>query len=129
MGSEYTFYDYVGGGGTNAIRVWLDGLPVKARAKFKRRLLALEGTRPGDWTRPLVDTLSGHCRGLFAVRVRDDKQHRILGAHMDRTPILLHGFDKPGKKVDTQECDRAFSRLADVNGDPQKYRVEHNYDD
>ncbi len=129
MGSEFTFYDYAGRDGTSAVRAWLGGLPVTARAKFKRRLLALEGTRHGDWHRPLVDTLHGHCHGRFEVRVSEDKQYRILGAHMGRTPILLHSFDKPGRKVDTIECDRAFSRLAEVNSDPQRYRVEHSYDD
>ena len=128
MGSEFSFYNYVDGAGNDVIRAWLETLPTKPRQRFKTWLLHLEGTPHGNWTRPYVETLDGYCAGLFEIRVSLGKQYRLLGTHMGKTPTLLHGFIKPGKKVRREECDRAFKHLADVSSDPEKHRVEHSYD-
>lgn len=129
MGSEFTFHDYVNELGTNEIRAWLETLETKPRARFKKWLLHLEGTPPGQWTRPYVDTLTDHCQGLFEIRVPLDRQYRLLGAHENRTPTLLHGFVKPGDAVDEAECDRAFVKLERIHQDPDRHRAEHSYDD
>lgn len=130
MGSEFTFYDYRGDDGVNVIFEWLNGLRKGAKAKFTNRLLHLEGTPPGQWQRPLVETLTDACADLFEIRVAvSHHQFRILGAHMgsSRTPTLLHGFTKPGDAVDPAECAEANARKANVLRDPAKYRVEHKY--
>lgn len=129
MGSEYTFYDYMEGG-VNVIQVWLNGIPTGARVKFNTRLIHLEATPPGQWARPFVDTLDGHCAGLFEIRVPlSHQQYRIIGSHMgaDRTPTLLHCFIKRGDKVPKVECDSAKEIKNKVLANPAMYRVEHNY--
>src|SRR3990167_2146209 len=101
MGAEFTFYDYVDADGQNVIHKWLQSIPKGAKAKFNNRLRHLEATPPGQWTRPLVETLDGHCAGLFEVRVAVGRiQYRILGYHNAvREPTLVHPFIKPGAKV------------------------------
>lgn len=129
MGSEFTFYDFVDDGGRNIVHDWMEQIPPKAKAKFNKWFLHLEGMPHGQWTRPMVDTLDGHCAGLFEVRVSLDRQYRILGAHNDRQePTLLHGFIKPDDDVPEEDCDRAFVNKALAEAEPEKYRVEHRYE-
>ena len=128
MGSEHTFYEFCAEDGGNEIRIWLDGIPKGAKAKFNNWLQHLEATPPGQWKRPLVDTLDEHCAGLFEIRVKLSTQRfRILGAHTpDRTPTLLHCFIKPDAKVPHLDCDVAFANEAIVNANPKR-RVRHDY--
>ena len=131
MGSEFTFQDFVDDRGKNVIHDWLDDqIPVGAKAKFDKWILHLEATPHGDWKRPLVDTLDGHCAGLFEIRVEwDNQQYRLLGAHnAERKPVLLHGFIKPDDRVDQGECDRALARKAQVESGAKVRRVRHNYE-
>ena len=129
MGAEFTFYDFVDDAGQNVVRLWLDGIPKGAKAKFNNWLRHLEATPPGKWKRPQVETLDGKCAGLFEVRVSlSHQQYRILGSHSDdRKPTLLNCFIKPGKKVPEAECDRAFLRKDQVEANPKRHRVEHDY--
>ena len=130
MGSEYTFYDFVDDSGANVVREWLQGIPKGAKQKFNKWLMHLEAMPPGTWTRPLVDTLSGRCDGLFEIRVAlSGQRYRILGAHSpDRRPTLLHCFLKSGRKVPDEECLQAQLKKDQVEADPAKHRVEHNYE-
>jgi len=130
MGSEFTFYDFVDGQGANIVHDWLERIPTGAKQKFNKWLLHLEATPPGQWTRPLVDTLDDYCAGLFEVRVAlSGQQYRILGSHSaDRKPVLLHCFIKGGKRVPDEECDLANLKKAQVEADPRNHRVEHDYE-
>jgi hypothetical protein len=132
MGSEFTFYDYydtVDGVRVNVIHTWLETLPVEVRVKFKNWLLHLEGIPGGQWQRPLVDTLTGTCAGLFEIRAKRSRiQYRILGSHRTgQIPILLHGFIKPGARVPPSECFEALNRLARVNSNAAQYAGIHDY--
>ena len=134
MGSEFTFYDYVVDE-KNFIEEWLDNeVPEQVRAKFKNWLLHLEATKPGQWQRPLVDTLTDDCAGFFEIRAKLAKnQYRILGCHGpgERKPTLLYGFMKPGNKVPQWACNEANLRKERVLSDDQKpdqYRKPHNYE-
>jgi phage-related protein len=132
MGSEFTSYDYVDAGERNVVYEWLhsEDVPKAVRAKFTNWLQHLEATPIGQWQRPQVDTLTGYCGGLFEVRVsQSHQQYRILGSHMgaDRTPTLMHCFIKPDDKVSEKDCDHALLRKAQVEADPNKHRVEHDY--
>ncbi len=128
MGVEFTFYDFMDKDGANTIRSWLDSIPKGAKAKFNNWLVHLEATPPGQWKRPLVDTLDGHCAGLFEIRVSlSHQQFRILGGHTaERKPTLLHCFIKPGDEVPHEECDRANKNQEALRTDPAR-RVEHDY--
>lgn len=130
MGSEFTFQDFVDDGGNNVIHDWLAVIPVRAKVKFNKWLPHLEGTPSGEWKRPLVDTLDGHCKGLFEIRVAwGNRQYRMLGTHnAEREPVLLHGFIKPDDRVDQGECDRALARKAQVESGAKVHRVRHNYE-
>ena len=132
MGSEFTFYDYIDDEGRNVVYDWLHTLPKPARVKFTKWLQHLEATPRGQWSRPQVDTLDGHCAGLFEIRVAVSRlQYRILGSDTDREdnePTLLHCFVKTGKKVPHKDCDHALLRKAEVEANPHKRRVEHNYE-
>ena len=132
MGLEHTFYDYVDGAGVSVIHEWLNSVPIEVKQKLNRRLAHLEGTKQGNWQRPLVDTLTyGSCDDLFEVRAKfKRRQYRILGHHGPGrgTPTLLWAFIKPGAQVPETECDSAQSIKATVESDPQKYREEHNYE-
>ena len=127
MGAEFTFQDFVDDGGKNIVQEWFGQIPNGAKVKFNKWVDHLEGTGPGGWKRPLVETLTDHCAGLFELRAAlDGLQYRILGSHSaDRKPVLLHCFIKPDDKVDEGECDRAFARKAQVEADPDMHRVEH----
>ncbi|MBI4311361.1 MAG: type II toxin-antitoxin system RelE/ParE family toxin, partial [Chloroflexi bacterium] len=111
---------------------WLNGreVPKDVKAKLANRLLHLEATRLGDWKRPLVDTLTGHCQGLFEIRTAKARiQYRILGCHGPgtRTPTLLYGFIKRGDKVPDKDCDEALARKARVETNTIGHRVQHDY--
>jgi len=126
MGSEFTFYDFVER--TNLIHGWLNTLPIPVKVKFNKWLLHLEGLGPGEWRRPLVDYV---CGGLFEIRTsRNHIQYRLLGCHGpgDRSPTLLHGFTKPGRKVLDVDCNTALMRMELVHADADSYREEHRYD-
>ncbi|MGB6837010.1 MAG: type II toxin-antitoxin system RelE/ParE family toxin [Dehalococcoidia bacterium] len=129
MGSEFTFYDYVGDQGDNVIHAWLQVMPKKVKVKFNKQIMYLEATPLGQWSRPYVAILAEDCAGLFEIRVKLGQEYRMMGTHMPgRKPTLLHCFIKPGKKVPTMECNRALSKKAQVTADPRKHRVEHNYE-
>lgn len=129
MSSQFTFYDYLDDDGCNVIHEWLQSVPKGAKVKLNKRLVHLEATPPGQWKRPLVDTLDGHCKGLIEVRASlAGQQYRILGAHFgeDRKPTLLHCFIKIDDKVSDKDCDRALERKSKVLADPTKHRVVHD---
>ena len=130
MGSEFTFYDYVDASGVNVIHDWLETIPLQAKAKLTKWLLHLEETPKGQWTRPIVDTLTDDCDGLFEVRAKHSGSHyRLLATHDigDKTPTLFWGFQKNTKRVPPSECEQAFNIWAIVQADPQNRRVEHVY--
>jgi len=129
MSSQFTFYDYLDDDGSNLIHEWLQSVPNGAKVKLNKRLAYLEATPPGQWTRPLVDTLDGHCKGLFEVRASlAGQQYRILGSHFgeDRRPTLLHCFIKDDDKVSDEDCNRALERKTKVTADPTKHRMVHD---
>ena len=131
MGSEFTFYDYVDESGENTIHSWLHTIPPQAKAKLNRWLLHLEATRLGDWKRPLVDTLTDECDGLFEVRAKHSRKHyRLLGTHGigNKTPTLLFGFQKNTERVPPWTCNKAVEIWAVAQADPQNRRVEHDYE-
>ncbi|MBI4298923.1 MAG: type II toxin-antitoxin system RelE/ParE family toxin [Chloroflexi bacterium] len=131
MGSEFTFYDYIDDTGSNTIHSWLNSIDIRAKEKLNKRLLYLEGTSHGNWKRPLVDTLTDDCAGLFEVRARlQGQQYRILGSHSigQKTPTLLYAFIKKGDRVPADACQEAFRREAEISSSINKHRVVHNYE-
>jgi len=129
VGAEFTFYDYREG--TNLVHDWLNTLPVPVKAKLNNRLLYLEALGPGQWNRPLVETLTGACSGLFEVRTsRAHIQYRLLGCHGpgDREPTLLYGFIKTVRRVSKAHGDEALARKERVYASAGSHREQHRYD-
>ncbi len=130
MGKEHTFYDYTEEG-DNVVHAWLNTLPVKVKQKLNRLLEHLEALPVGSWKRPVVETLTGECDGLFEIRTsRSGIRYRLLGWHgpVRRRPTLLHGFAKKGAKVPPAECSTALARKELVESDHHTFRQLHRYD-
>jgi phage-related protein len=129
MGQEFQFADYRET--QNVIHRWLNMVPLTIKVKFNKWLLHLEALPPGEWKRPIVDTLTGHCAGLFEIRAKESHvQYRLLGCHGpgQRVFTLLHGFTKEDKKVSAADCDIALVRRQNVYDSPEKFREAHRYD-
>jgi hypothetical protein len=130
MGTEFTFFDYLDADGINTIKVWLDGPGKTVKAKVNNWLRHLEATPPGDWKRPLVDTLTDECAGLFEIRVeKSHLQYRILGFHGpgQRLPTLGLGIRKPDDEVPVEDCMEALRIKELVEVQPGSRRVEHDF--
>ena len=130
MGVEFTFFDYVDEDGVNTISAWLDGPGRAARAKLNAWLSHLESTSPGQWKRPIVDTLTGECVGLFEIRASIARQqYRILGFHGTghREATLALGTIKSGKIVPIEDCWEALSVKEVVEAQTADRRVRHDF--
>ena len=130
MGAEFTFFDYVDADGVNTIRAWLNGPGRAARAKLNAWLSHLESTSPGQWKRPIVDTLTGECAGLFEIRASIARQqYRILGFHGpgQREATLALGTIKLGKVVPIEDCREALSVKEVVEAQTADRRVRHDF--
>jgi phage-related protein len=131
VGSEFTFYDYVDQADVNQIHDWLQTIPEQVKAKLNNRLRHLEATKQGAWKRPLVDTLTEDCDGLFEVRASlSRQQYRILGTHRIATkaPTLLWAFQKNTRRVPASNSKEALEIWAIVKAEPPNRRTEHNYE-
>ena len=130
MGIEFTFFDYVDEDGVNTIKAWLNGPGRAARAKLNTWLSHLESTSPGQWKRPIVDTLTGECVSLFEIRASIARQqYRILGFHGpgQREANLALGIIKPGKTVPIEDCREALSIKEIIEAQRAARRVRHDF--
>ena len=83
---------------------FLDGLPVKIRAKVEKWMEQLERLGP-DLPRPYADTVSGKIRELRVVF--GSNQYRFLYFFYGKKVIITHGFMKKTDRLPTQEIDTA----------------------
>ena len=131
MGAEFTFYDYLDQQGHNVIRDWLDEARPRVKARFTMLIGLLEATPPGQWTRPVVDSLRGDCEGLFEVRANVQRvQYRLLGFHGPgrREVTLVVGASKSNNRwVPLSIPETARRRKADVTTDPVRFRAIHEF--
>lgn len=130
MGLFWTFHDYVDEKGDNAIHHWLNTEGKDAKAKFNRWIRHLEATAPGGWRRPLFDTLTDECQGLFEIRVTaSGMAYRLLGFHGPGQcePTLALGLLKNTPKVPPEDCKRALAIRDFVIERPSERRVEHDF--
>ena len=130
MGREFTFFDHVGEDGVNTIKAWLNGPGRAVKAKLNAWLSHLESTTPGQWKRPMVDTLTGECVGLFEIRAGIARQqYRILGFHGpgQREATLAIGIIKAGKAVSIGDCREALSIKEIIEAQPADRRERHDF--
>ena len=124
----WMFWDYKPN--DNVIRAWLDTLPKQAKQKFNNGLLHLAALPLGSWQRPIVDTLTDECAGLFEIRVRLGRVRYRLLRYNDGRPAQatrLHGFTTPNDKVDPTQCQEAYRRRDHLEQNPEERRVLHDY--
>lgn len=80
--------------------------------------------RPRDeWRRPEFDLLSGKMKGIGEIRLKVDKQYRILGFFGPRQSefTLLIGSSKKGKNYDPHETlETALYRMSEVIADGRR---------
>ena len=87
----WTFKDYLDSGGTNAIRSWLDSIPLKAMLKVEAHLLFLRAVE--TWPPQYVSAIKGW-PDLFELRiVFGGNQYRPIGffGPQQREFTLVHG--------------------------------------
>jgi hypothetical protein len=124
--AAWTIFDYLEADGGNAIRAWIDSLPIKAQAKIDTRLRHLEVTRV--WEPQYISALVG-CDDIYEIRIVSSGQYRPLGfygpAHREFT-ILLGAVEKGGRLIPRDACAIAQARMEIVNGN--RNRIEfHRY--
>jgi hypothetical protein len=79
-----------------------------------------------DWRRPEFDLLSGKMREIGEIRLRLEKQYRILGFFgPNRSDFtLLVGASKKGKQYDPRKAlETALERMQQVKNDGRLCRV------
>lgn len=130
MGAEFTFYDYIDENGINVVREWLHGEGVKVTADFNAKIMHLEATKKGLWSRPTFDDLKDDCDGLFELRGQTGKiKLRLLGffhPSQEKDATLVLGFRKTGKLARKYPCAEAFRLRDQVLAGAKRHRVIHD---
>ena len=104
--SNYEAIFYVRPSGRCSMDEFLDGLPVKARAKLMKWLEKLEELGP-DLPRPYADVVHGKIRALRVIFA--SSQSRCLYFFDGKKIVLTHGFVKKTDRVPDSEIERAES--------------------
>lgn len=122
-----TFRDFLEVGGTNAIREWLDGLPIQAKARINALLLRLEVDAPLQM--PYTRALVGPCAGLIELRVKaGNVQYRPLmcfGPGSKEVTILFGAEERNDRLVPSSACEIALKRK-ELIGDGER-TCEHDF--
>lgn len=108
---QYEVLFYVKENGESPVDVFLDALPVKARAKVEKWLELLEEEGP-DLPRPYADALRDKIREL-RVRFRA-VQYRLLYFFMAKKVVITHGFIKRTDRVPEEEIEKALKAMKDL---------------
>lgn len=106
----YEVYFYQTPKGRCPAEEFLDGLPVKARAKVARWIEELKTYGP-DLPRPYADIVSGKIRELRVIFA--SKQYRLLYFFYHRNIVITHGFMKKTDKVPEGEIETAQRSMID----------------
>jgi hypothetical protein len=122
----WTFRCYVSPNGRDMIADWYGRQTEQVQAAFDvAREYLVQRTRD-EWRRPDFDLLSGNMREIGEIRLKVDKQYRILGFFgPGRSEFtLLIGASKKGKTYNpVGTLDSALERMAQVKADGRCSRV------
>lgn len=105
---------------------WLGRQSADVRAAMDVALEFLQQRPRNEWRRPEFDLLSGKFRAIGEIRLKVDKQYRILGSfgpgHGEFT--LLVGSNKKGRNYDPPNAmDTALDRLGQMKANGSRSRV------
>lgn len=116
MAKEWTFKVFISSTKVNVFDKWLNALPIKARAKIKRRIEYLEITK--IWDKRYFKKVSGY-KDLYEIRIIcNNIQYRPIGClgPKGREFIILIGVIKKGKKLNPSNAfDTAYNRSILIN--------------
>jgi hypothetical protein len=119
----WTFRCYLSPSGRNAIDEWYARLSDEVQGAVDVALEFL-AQRPRDqWRRPEFDLLSGKMKGLGEIRLKVDKQYRILGFFGPRPSefTMLVGASKKGRSYDPRSAlETALARRLEVLADGRR---------
>jgi hypothetical protein len=116
----WTFRCYVSPNGRDMIEDWYGRQTDQVQAAFDVAREYLVQRPRDEWRRPDFDLLSGNMREIGEIRLKVDKQYRILGffgpGRSDFT--LLIGASKKGKTYNPiKAMETALDRMTQVKGD------------
>jgi len=101
--------------------VFIDSMPVKAKAKAARWIRKLEEYGP-DLPRPYADVVRGKIRELRVLFA--SMQYRFLYFFYGRHIIITHGFIKKTYEVPESEIIRANNMMLDFRARVEKEEME-----
>src|SRR3984893_16651279 len=122
----WTIRCYISRTGRDMIDDWCGRQTDEVRAALDTALEFLVQRPRNEWRRPEFDLLSGKMREIGEIRMKVDKQYRILGFFgPGRSEFtLLIGASKKGKNYDPKNAlDTAADRMDDVKRDQGRSRV------
>jgi hypothetical protein len=122
----WTIRCYVSATGRDMIDDWYKRQTTEIQAALDVALEYLVQRPRNEWRRPEFDLLSGRMRALGEIRLKVDKQYRILGFFgAGRADFTLHiGAGKKGKIYNpTDTLETALRRMAHVTVDGSRSRV------
>ncbi len=126
----WNFLDYVDPGGQNAIKLWLDSLPTKVKARINTRLQHLAGLDVLSDTR-YTEKLSGKYSNLIEIKIEaNNVQYRPLafyGPERWQITILFPAEERSDRFEPPGACDTALRRRIEVQAEPEKRTCAHDY--
>ena len=126
----WTFLDFVNASGQNEIRVWLDGLPKKVKAKVNTRLQHLQAEKVLIDTR-YTEVLHGECEGLMEIKIEAaNVQYRPLafyGPGDRQITILFPAEERSDRFEPPGACEAALRKREEVLRMPNERVCPHDY--
>jgi hypothetical protein len=116
----WTFRCYVSASGRDMIDDWFERQSDAVQAAVGVALEFLAQRPRDEWRRPEFDLLSGRMREIGEIRLKSDKQYRILGFFgPEQTNFtLLVGASKKGRNYDPRNAlETALDRMTQVRAD------------
>jgi hypothetical protein len=122
----WTIRCYVSPTGRDMIDDWYDRQSDAVQAAVDVALEYLVQRERDEWRRPAFDLLSGKMREIGEIRLKVDKQYRILGFFGPgrRDFTLLVGASKKGQNYDPRNAlETALDRMEQVKADGRRSHV------
>ena len=119
----WTFYDYLGPSGRNAIRDWIENQPAGTRQRLKARLNTLVAElqnvlEPQFDRRHNVGQLRGPCAGLYELTLKIDRiQFRPIGVYgpeQHEFTLLAGAEERDGQLRPDGVCETAHERSGHI---------------